>query len=116
MPQRATSKQRAEFYTSLQREYPNRNIDGVASKLLRLGSTSALYAERDCCDEYWCNEDPTRERKEESLERRILAACSELPGLIPDFSGDPRGHTLKLKTPSGYTDDWGQTGLCVPTS
>ena len=113
---RTTPKQRAEFYARLQREYPNRNIDGVAAKLLRLGATSALYAERDCCDEYWCNSDPTRERKEASLERRVREACAELPGLVPDFSGDPRGHTLKLKMPSGYCDDWGQTGLCVPTS
>ena len=103
----ATPNQRATFYAALQREYPTRNIDGVAAKLLRLGATSLLYAERDCSDEYWYNSDPTRERKE---------ACSELPGLSPDLSGDPRGHMLKLKTPSGYTDDWGQTGLCVPTS
>ena len=83
----ATPNQRAKFYAALQREYPTRNIDGVAAKLLRLGATSLLYAERDCSDEYWCNHDPTRERKEASLERRIKEACEELPGLSPDLSG-----------------------------
>ena len=36
-------------------------------------------------------------------------------GVVPVFGGDPRGACVKLKVPSGRTDDWGQTGLCVPT-
>jgi hypothetical protein len=28
--------------------------------------------------------------------------------------GDPRGCTVKLKVPSGRTDDFGGTDLCVP--
>ena len=32
----------------------------------------------------------------------------------PKFQGDPRGAVVKLKVPSGKTDDWGQEGLCVP--
>lgn len=34
---------------------------------------------------------------------------------VPVFSGDPRGACVKLRVPSGKTDDWGQTGICVPT-
>ena len=34
--------------------------------------------------------------------------------VVPDFSGDPRGAVVKLVVPSGRTDDWGETGLCVP--
>lgn len=34
--------------------------------------------------------------------------------VTPVFSGDPRGATVKLKVPSGRTDDWGQVGICVP--
>lgn len=34
--------------------------------------------------------------------------------IVPVFGGDPRGACVKLKVPSGRTDDWGQTGLCVP--
>lgn len=29
-------------------------------------------------------------------------------------SGDPRSAVFKLKVPSGRTNDWGQTGICVP--
>ena len=36
--------------------------------------------------------------------------------VTPDFSGDPRGCTVKLAVPSGRTDDWGRTGICVPTA
>lgn len=36
-------------------------------------------------------------------------------GVVPDFQGDPRGACVKLKVPSGRTDDWGRTGICVPT-
>lgn len=30
------------------------------------------------------------------------------------FQGDPRGAVVKLRVPSGKTDDWGRTGVCVP--
>ncbi len=32
------------------------------------------------------------------------------------FQGDPRGNTLKIAVPDGYTNDWGREGICVPTS
>ncbi len=32
------------------------------------------------------------------------------------FSGDPRGCVLKIKVPSGRTNDWGREGICVPSS
>lgn len=35
-------------------------------------------------------------------------------GIEPIFSGDPRGCTVKLKMPSGTTNDWGREGVCVP--
>jgi len=34
---------------------------------------------------------------------------------VPVFSGGPRGACVKIRVPSGATDDWGQTGICVPT-
>ena len=46
-------------------------------------------------------------------QRRMEALLAPY-GVTPDFSGDPRGAVVKLKVPSGRTDDWGQTGLCVP--
>lgn len=50
-------------------------------------------------------------------ECRSRAAVVELlkgTGITPIFGGDPRGCVLKLKMPSGYTNDWGREGVCVP--
>ena len=30
------------------------------------------------------------------------------------INGDPRGAVLKIKTPSGRTNNWGREGICVP--
>ncbi len=35
-------------------------------------------------------------------------------GLDAVHQGDPRGAVLKLIVPSGFTDDWGHSGVCVP--
>lgn len=50
-------------------------------------------------------------------ERRIerLLASLDTPGFVADFQGDPRGACVKIKVPSGRTDDWGRTSMCVPT-
>ena len=44
-----------------------------------------------------------------------LMAIGENNGFMPCFSSDPRGATVKLKVPSGKTNDWGEVGVCVPT-
>ena len=36
-------------------------------------------------------------------------------GFTPIFNGDPRGAVLKIRVPSGATDDGGHEGICVPT-
>lgn len=46
-------------------------------------------------------------------QQRIVAQLAPF-GVTPVFQGDPRGAVVKLRVPSGRTDDWGQTGLCVP--
>lgn len=51
--------------------------------------------------------------QDERAQARIVALLAPF-GVVPDFQGDPRGACVKLRVPSGRTDDWGQTGLCVP--
>jgi hypothetical protein len=51
--------------------------------------------------------------KYDIVERRVKAWLTRTP-FVPVFSGDPRGAVLKIKVPSGRTDDWGQEGICVP--
>lgn len=49
--------------------------------------------------------------READVVRVLQAAGGKLE---PVFRGDPRGAVLKLKVPSGRTNDWGRTGVCVP--
>ena len=60
-------------------------------------------------------------KREGQIERRINELVASLPlvngePIRADFSGDPRGATVKLVMPDGRYDDWGQRGLCVPTN
>lgn len=58
--------------------------------------------------------DVTRsEVRELRARQRVEKLCAPY-GIKPDFQGDPRGAVVKLKVPSGRTNDWGQTGVCVP--
>lgn len=51
--------------------------------------------------------------REAQTEARVLALCAK-HGLTPIFNGDPRGAVLKIKVPSGRTNDGGREGVCVP--
>lgn len=52
-------------------------------------------------------------RTEGQVRARVEKVCAPY-GITPVFQGDSRGAVLKLKVPSGKTDDWGQVGICVP--
>ncbi len=51
--------------------------------------------------------------QEAQIEARVQKLCAK-HGLKPVFNGDPRGAVLKIKVPSGRTNDWGRDGICVP--
>lgn len=53
-------------------------------------------------------------RTDAQVRARVERLCAPY-GVKPVFQGDPRGAVLKLVVPSGKTDDWGQTGVCVPS-
>lgn len=63
-------------------------------------TTTAMHAACRIC----------KDCRTEELVTEVLAPFN----VEPIFSGDPRGVVLKLKVPSGKTDDWGREGLCVP--
>ena len=44
----------------------------------------------------------------------LVTAALAPYGITPVFQGDPRGCVVKLKVPSGYTNDMGREGVCVP--
>lgn len=55
------------------------------------------------------------ERKEKSIESKVNLLCQQFDCKVK-FGGDPRGATIKIIVPDGYTNDWGREGICVPTS
>ena len=65
-----------------------------------------------------CNREMTHhmERQEAACRHRIINACKPW-GIMPRFSGDPRGACVKLILPSGRYNSWGgaEKGFCVPT-
>ena len=72
--------------------------------------------ERNKRREYWWNKHiEDNERKEKRIEEKLIALCAKF-SCKPVFGGDPRGNTIKIQVPDGYTNDWGREGICVPTS
>lgn len=71
----------------------------------------------------WCAKAQTFIAGNGSIHPRAIDAITASDGdvkaarvglFVPVFSGDPRGACVKIRVPSGKTDDWGQTGMCVP--
>lgn len=129
-------KDRDEFIAIATRE--GLTVD-AARALMRYSTTLQRLAEAQCngdypadngerkvkqcprCEQLWvpsffvrspaqpCYPKICRECRINELVRAVLPA-----GFEPIFQGDPRGCVLKLKIPSGRTNDWGQEGICVP--
>lgn len=94
-----------QFAVLMGREFPEvRPIQ--LQELMRLAKQHGKLQERACNVQ-------VREGHDAACERRIAALCKEL-GCEPVFQGDPRGCTVKLKVPSGTTNDFGREGICVP--
>lgn len=138
--QRATQKQREEFISiimqhvepiedmkSFAEKHGSRFFFGTSShvwfaqRLMYFGATLGRIAERQCngyqtFDHKWDEKASERDaRKEERIIERVKELCEDF-GCKPVFQGDPRGNTLKIAVPDGYTDDGGREGICVPTS
>ncbi len=105
------SKDREDFIATMVAEGLNADC---ARTILRHAATLQRLAEEECntgrVDGRLVN------RHEEAI-RLICANAYVEPGkrFEATFQGDPRGAVVKLKVPSGRTNDWGQTGICVPT-
>ncbi len=101
------TQEQDEFLTILVQEYPAVSF-ATLRELMRLARRHGRLQEKACNQDVPDNHDA-------GCERRIVALCNEhLPGTTPVFQGDPRGATVKLRVPSGRTNDWGATGICVP--
>ncbi len=129
---KVSQKERSEFIHLLMKHTtaPEGEVQRAATRLLRYGATYGRIQEFDCGapdarygqDEYnrrmqelWEQEQERLHRKEERITGKIETLCASI-GCKPLFSGDPRGNTIKIKVPDGFTNDWGHEGICVPTS
>jgi hypothetical protein len=52
--------------------------------------------------------------REMNARNRIHGILRDHAGFEAVFQGDPRGACVLLHVPSGRTDDWGRSGMCVP--
>ena len=123
MAYRATRKEREEFI-SLIMQHTDGGWDkkySFARGLMYYGATYGAIQERQCNghQDYQGNWDKQAadkdERKEEHLRSKVSKLCKEF-ACVAVFQGDPRGATIKVKVPNGFTNDWGQVGICVPGS
>ena len=105
-------KDREEFVSILTRENPDDApycVIRIARDLMRLTATHDRLCVQDCNVGLTKPETAKRER----VESKIRELAHDLnAGVL--FQYDPRGATVKLTVPSGKTNDWGQTAICVP--
>ena len=126
---RATAKQRHEFIGlcyehsphEWQPDQPAMFVQRQAEALMRYGATLCRLAEEQCngYQDHQGNWDERATRQSDAKEARIRQRATDVAASIGGrvvFQGDPRGNTLKVIFPDGYTNDWGHEGICVPTS
>ena len=124
--QRATQRARVEFenlilqHTTKPLTVKMSRYD-FATKLMRYGATLGRIAENQCngyqtWDYKWDEKAAKRDELKEALIQVKVTKLCALFNCKPVFQGDPRGNTLKIQVPDGYTNDWGREGICVPTS
>lgn len=118
-----TKTQERDAFVSMLTEEVGSDAPELAEKLIRWGRQLCRIQERQCnghqtWDGRWDEEAAKRdEKREEGIQARVTKALAPY-GITPNFSGDPRGYTLKLILPSGKWNTWGgeEEGYGVPQS
>lgn len=112
------ASEQTEFARIMGRETPTAKADDL-NRIMRLAREHGRIAERECNGHQkpngdWDDEAAKRdELRSEKVEADIRAICERI-GCKATFSGDPRGATVKLIVPSGYSNSFGGEGICVP--
>ena len=136
------TQERDQFIATMTRELADRpvhHVTDLARRLMRYSATLHRLAEGQCNGDYpwdngerkvepcggsesagcgsYCHRSALKGKARLCPDCRTTAlalkACRDF-GLEPITQGDPRGCVLKVKVPSGYTDDWSREGVCVP--
>lgn len=95
-----------DFVLVVQAEYPDVSA-GVLKLLCQYAKQHQTACERECND---------GGEHTDGWEKMIVELLDKWgQGLVAVFQSDPRGVTVKVKLPSGKTDDCGKEGICVST-
>lgn len=89
-----------------------RHLADFAAKLIR--AAGSLHRRYEASGSYAWATGEAYEKATDRKERAVIELCKPF-GIGVDFQRDPRGASVKLKLPSGRTNDWGREGYCVPT-
>lgn len=106
--------ERTAFIVRLSKEFPEASPADLATSADTLLRSARRYhkLQENLCS--YPDEGGRWEKESDRLEGRIAEAFAKIGGKGVEFSGDPRGCCVYLKVPSGYSDDIGGRGLCVP--
>ena len=109
-------KSRDEFVLTMGRELPSDwNLirqRGWCASMLRLAQTRQSLAIAECNVEL----SKAQRTRIDNTTRDIESLCVTAgKGYGCKVGGDPRGCVVKLTVPSGYVNDFGREGICVPT-
>jgi hypothetical protein len=100
-------KERDQFIAVMSKEGVPLEIVYILLRLeMKMGRMSEVLSERD-----WTDEEIEKDKKYVKRATKLL----EPYGITPIFGSDPRGPAIKLKLKSGRTNDFGNTGYCVPS-
>lgn len=98
------------FAVAMAEEFPRvADLPSAVLRLVRLSKRHARFQEASCNYGLTAAEEAAERRCEDAIWRVCRGLGCELV-----FSGDPRGCTVRLRVPSGRTDDFAGTGVCVP--
>lgn len=117
----ATTRDKLEFVYAMAK-HSDASI-GDLQRLMRYASTHNRIATHHCngdCPYKHSSELAGREtddwcKKQATVETAITKLVHSFGALV-HFGGDPRGCTVKVVVPDGYTNDFGREGVCVPTA
>jgi hypothetical protein len=104
------ARDKMEFAAAMAKHAP-KATQWYLERLMRYGATVKRFAELAC------NRELTKAEilRDENAQATIIRLCCEID-CEAKFGGDPRGCTVKIIVPDGYTNDFGQEGVCVPTA
>jgi hypothetical protein len=79
-------------------------------RLMRYAATHHRLAE-DSCNREWTDQDESKKIRV----RKSIQTIIHSHGARVLFNFDPRGCTVKIQVPDGFTNDFGGEGICIPS-